>query len=67
MNENNWGGARPGAGRRALAPEDRRVGLCSSIPASVKRMADELRGNGCNLNAVIEDAIRTQYAEIFAD
>lgn len=61
------GGSRTGAGRKALNPEERRVGFSSSIPASVKRMAAELRGIGCNLNAVVEDAIRAQHAEIFGD
>ena len=52
------GGLRPGAGRKCLAPEARRVTM---------KMVRELRGSGCNISAVIEDTIMDQHRLIFAD
>lgn len=61
------GGARPGAGRKCLAPEARRVSMSISVSQDTMKMVRELRGNGCNISAVIEDAIMDQHKLIFAD
>ena len=61
------GGARPGAGRKCLAPEARRVTISISVSQGTMKMVRELRGSGCNISAVIEDAIMDQHRLKFAD
>ena len=61
------GGARPGAGRKCLAPEARRVTMSISVSQGTMKMVRKLRGSGCNISAVIEDAIMNQHRLIFAD
>ena len=61
------GGRRPGSGRKPLTPGERRESMTFSVSTTTKRMAAELRGNGCRLNAVVEDAIKHQHEQIFAD
>ena len=61
------GGLRPGAGRKCLAPEARRVIMSISVSQGTMKMVRELRGSGCNISAVIEDAIMNQHRLIFAD
>ena len=61
------GGVRPGAGRKCLAPEARRVTMSISVSQGTMKMIRELRGSGYNISAVIEDAIKEQYRLIFAD
>lgn len=61
------GGRRPGAGRKPLTPGEHRESMTFSVSPRIKRMAAELRGNRCRLNAVVEDAIRHQHEQIFAD
>ena len=61
------GGARPGAGRKCLAPEARRVSMSISVSQGTMKMVRELRGSGCNISAMLEDAIMDQHRLIFAD
>ena len=61
------GGARPGAGRKCLAPEARRVTMSISVSQGTMKMVRELRGSACNISAVIEDAIIDQHRLKFAD
>ena len=61
------GGARPGAGRKCLAPEARRVTMSISVSQGTMKMIRELRESGCNISAVIEDAIMDHHRLIFAD
>ena len=61
------GGLRPGAGRKCLAPEARRVTMSISVSQGTMKMVRELRGSGCNISAVIKDAIMDQHRLIFAD
>ena len=61
------GGARPGAGRKCLAPEARRVSMSISVSQGTMKMIRELRESGCNISAVIEDAIMDQHRLKFAD
>ena len=61
------GGPRPGAGRKCLAPEARRVAMSISVSQGTMKMIRELRESGCNISAVIEDAIMDQHRLIFAD
>ena len=61
------GGARPGAGRKCLAPEARRVTISISVSQGTMKMVRELRGSGYNISAMLEDAIMDQHRLIFAD
>lgn len=60
------GGARRGAGRPRKGDE-LRVTMSFSVDPTTLERARELRGNGCKLNAVVEDAIRDQHRLIFGD
>lgn len=59
------GGTRPGAGRPRKG-EALRESISFSVDPEIKRLARELRGNGCDLNSVVEAAIRNQHREVFA-
>ena len=61
------GGARPGAGRKCLVPETRRVTMSISVSQGTMKMVRELRGSGYNISAMLEDAIMDQHRLIFAD
>lgn len=61
------GGARPGAGRKCLAPEARRVSMSISVSQGTMKMVRKLRESGYNISALIEDAIMDQHRLIFAD
>ena len=61
------GGARPGAGRKCLAPEARRVTISISVSQGTMKMVRELRGSGYKISAMLEDAIKEQYRLKFAD
>lgn len=59
--KNNHGGARPGAGRKALAPGQRKVALVLSVTIQAQEEARDLRRAGVNLNAEIEGFIRERW------
>lgn len=61
------GGARPGAGRKCLAPEASRVTMSISVSQGTIKMVRELRESGCNISAMLEDTIKEQYRLKFAD
>lgn len=61
------GGPRPGAGRKCLAPEARRVSMSISVSQGTMKMVRELRESGYNISAMLEDAIMEQYRLKFAD
>ena len=61
------GGLRPGAGRKCLAPEARRVTMSISVSQGTMKMVRELRGSGYNISAMLEDAIMDQHRLKFAD
>ena len=61
------GGLRPGAGRKCLAPEARRVTMSISVSQGTMKMVRELRESGYNISAMLEDAIMDQHRLIFAD
>ena len=52
------GGARPGAGRKCLAPEARRVPVCFSVSPEARRKLQELRQKGVAVNELVEDYIQ---------
>lgn len=60
------GGSRPGAGRKCLAPEARRVTMSISVSQGTIKMVRELRESGYNISAMLEDAIKEQYRLKFA-
>lgn len=61
------GGPRPGAGRKCLAPEARRVSMSISVSQGTMNMVRELRESGYKISAMLEDAIKEQYRLKFAD
>ena len=61
------GGTRPGAGRKCLAPEARRVTMSISVSQGTMKMVRELRESGYNISAMLEDTIKEQYRLKFAD
>lgn len=61
------GGPRPGAGRKCLVPEARRVSMSISVSQGTMKMVRELRESGYNISAMLEDAIMDQHRLKFAD
>ena len=61
------GGARPGAGRKCLTPEARRVSMSISVSQGTMNMVRKLRESGCKISAMLEDTIKEQYRLKFAD
>ena len=59
------GGARPGAGRKRLAPEAKKVSVTISVSGDVARKLRELRGNGYPINQVLETIIHKCYRAKF--
>ena len=57
----SWGGTRPGAGRKCLAPEARRVSMSISITSDTARKLRELRECGYPINKVLETIISKSY------
>ena len=55
------GGVRPGAGRKCLAPGQRKVALVLSVTIQAQEEARDLRRAGVNLNAEIEGFIRERW------
>lgn len=51
------GGARPGAGRKCLPPEAKKVPVSFSVSLQAKEEASDLRRAGVDLNAEVEDFI----------
>lgn len=52
------GGARPGAGRKAIAPEDRRVQLGARVrPQTKDWLADMAAEQGVTIGRVIEELV----------
>jgi len=56
------GGIRPGAGRKCLAPEQKKVALVLSVTIQAQEEARDLRRAGVNLNAEVEGFIRERWA-----
>lgn len=55
------GGARPGAGRKALAPEERRVPVTFSVPRQDAQMLREMRAGGYPINEIVGRIICAGY------
>ena len=55
------GGVRPGAGRKCLAPGQKKVALVFSVTLQAQEEARDLRRAGVNLNAEVEDFIRERW------
>ncbi len=55
------GGFRPGAGRKRLAPGQKKVALVLSVTLQAQEEAHDLRRAGVNLNAEVEDFIRERW------
>ena len=56
------GGVRPGAGRPAARPGQKKVALVLSVPIQAQEEARDLRRAGVNLNAEVEGFIRERWA-----
>ena len=52
------------AGRK-MKGTHRRVPLCFSVDPDTKRMVHKLRGNGCEVNTLVETAIRDFHSKVF--
>lgn len=57
------GGARPGAGRPSVEPDDLRVQLSVSVAPETKRMLQELRSRGVRTGRLIDDLVGRYFAE----
>ena len=57
------GGARPGAGRKCLAPEARRVPVCFSVSPEARQKLQELRKKGVAVNDIIDDYIKVLHLD----
>lgn len=51
------GGARPGAGRKPLPPDKKRVPICFSVTPETKRRMQILRAQGEKVSALFEHII----------
>lgn len=55
------GGARPGAGRKCLAPGQKKVSVTFSVNQTAKKMLAELRKKGVAVNELVEDYIQVLH------
>ncbi len=62
----NHGGARPGAGRKRLAPEQKKVSVTISVSSNTARMVRELRHAGDDVNGLVSHIIAVRYEQIIA-
>lgn len=60
---NNHGGKRPGAGRKCLAREQRKVSVTISVPWDTARMLHELRQEKVAVNEILADRIQTLHQD----
>lgn len=52
------GGARTGAGRKAIAPEERRVTICARVTPQTKEwLADMAAEQGVTIGRIIEELV----------
>lgn len=58
------GGVRPGAGRKALAPDQKKVSVTISVSARTAKMLRELRDAGDNINGLVSHIIAVRYEQI---
>lgn len=61
--EMSKGGARPGAGRKCLAREQRKVSVTISIPWETARILHELRQEKVPVNEILANRIQTLYQD----
>ena len=61
------GGVRPGAGRKCLAPEARRVSMSISVSVDILIMTRELRRSGVDVNKLISCVIATEHDRVFGE
>ena len=58
------GGTRPGAGRKRLAPEAKKVSVTISVTRATAKMLRELRDAGDNINGLVSHIIAVRYEQI---
>ena len=61
----NHGGARPGAGRKRLAPEAKKVSVTISVTRDAALKLREIRKSGRDINGLLEMYILDLYEEAF--
>lgn len=59
------GGARPGAGRKCLAPDQKKVSVTISVSARTAKMLREIRQSGRDINGLLEMYICDLHEEAF--
>lgn len=57
------GGARPGAGRKRLAPDQKKVSVTISVSARTAKMLRELRNCGMDMNTMLDVYIEDTFHE----
>lgn len=60
----NRGGKRPGAGRKEIDPNKKRVQFCVSVRPETKELAARLRENGIKLGQHIDQLVMDLYEEM---
>ena len=62
MNENNWGGARSGAGRKAVDPEDKRVQIVITIDRDTRDKIKAIsRARNIRIGRLIDEMVKGEW------
>lgn len=62
MNENNWGGARSGAGRKPADPEDKRVQMVITIDRETReKLKDISKARKIRIGRLIDEMVKDEW------
>ena len=62
MNENNWGGARSGAGRKVVDPEDKRVQIVITIDRDTQDKLKAIsRARKIRIGRLIDEMVKGEW------
>lgn len=62
MTDNTWGGARPGSGRKPVAPDDRRVQMMVTIERETKTKLQEIsKARKIRIGRLIDEMVKSEW------
>lgn len=62
MNENNWGGARSGAGRKPADPDDKRVQMAITIDRETREKLKAIsRARKIRIGRLIDEMVKGEW------
>lgn len=62
MMDKSWGGARPGSGRKPVAPDDRRVQIMISVEQETRKKLQEIaKARKMRIGRIIDEMINSEW------